>query len=134
MIKDSRELISESLYYNFSAEEISDFMGNLNSKLKDLVAKIIVFYIPQWREDSLKNMVALPRLQNIDWRIDIKTASDQIARMSAPSVIVQLQVEETLKKVDQKPGLRNINFELTKDALEVMMEGLQQIKKQLDSL
>jgi len=31
-------------------------------------------------------------------------------------------------------GTRNIQFELGKEALEVMLEGLQQIKQQLSSL
>ena len=34
----------------------------------------------------------LPKLKNFDWRVDIKTASDLVPRMSYPTCIVQLKV------------------------------------------
>jgi len=135
LLKAIREIVTESLYYTMDTDEIGKYMGNaINPKIKDLIAKIIAFYLPQWRESAIKNQVSLPLLQNIDWRIDIKSASEHLSRMSIPTVLVQLQVADTPTSVDQDAGTRNINFELTKDALEIMLEGLGQIKKQLDSI
>jgi len=134
LLKSIREVISESLYYSMTEEDIAEYLGNIKTKLKDVIKTIIKYYLPQWRESAIKTQVSLPLLQNIDWRIDIKSASDQLARMSVPTVIVQLQVEEAPTTVGKELGTRNINFELTKDALEVMLEGLEQIKKQLDSI
>ena len=54
-----------------------------------------------FRDRALKELVALPRLREIDWRIDIKSASDGAARISVPTVIVQLAVEDA-KKDDGK--------------------------------
>jgi len=38
------------------------------------------------------SQISLPRFQDIDWRVDITSASDQMHRMNLPSVIVQLKV------------------------------------------
>ena len=35
---------------------------------------------------------SLPKLQEFDWRIDVKTSSDTISRMSAPTCLLQLKV------------------------------------------
>lgn len=36
--------------------------------------------------------VSLPRLVDMDWRVDIKTSSDSIARMAVPTCLLQLKV------------------------------------------
>jgi hypothetical protein len=37
-------------------------------------------------------------------------------------------------RVDTPPETRSINFELSKDALEIVLEGMNQIKRQLDQI
>jgi len=77
--------------------------------------KIILHYSPEWRSNALESTISLPkyviedgyhlsflffythilsllRLQKIDWRIDIKSSSDTLTRMSVPTAIVQLEV------------------------------------------
>eukprot|EP01125_Pyxidicula_operculata_P000653 TRINITY_DN10649_c0_g1_i1.p1 TRINITY_DN10649_c0_g1~~TRINITY_DN10649_c0_g1_i1.p1 ORF type:complete len:205 (-),score=38.55 TRINITY_DN10649_c0_g1_i1:117-731(-) len=150
LIDTVKLVVSETLYYSMTESQLEKFLGDsVDTKLKGLIIKIIVNCIPSWREESIRSQVSLPRLRNIDWRIDIKSASDQIIRMSVPTVIVQLQVDETLKNVSQQnlesnnedsqlsstsSPSRNIHFELSKDALEIMLEGLEQIRKQLDNI
>lgn len=34
----------------------------------------------------------MPRLIDFDWRVDIKTSSDNLSRMSVPTCILQMQV------------------------------------------
>ena len=36
--------------------------------------------------------VSLPRLVDMDWRVDIKTSSDSISRMAVPTCLLQLKV------------------------------------------
>lgn len=36
--------------------------------------------------------VSLPKLVDFDWRVDVKTSSDAVARMSVPTCILNLQV------------------------------------------
>ena len=41
--------------------------------------------------------VSLPKLANFDWRVDVKTASDTVTRMSVPTCILNLQVYCSVK-------------------------------------
>lgn len=41
---------------------------------------------------SLNSTVSLPRLVDMDWRVDIKTSSDTISRMAVPTCLLQLKV------------------------------------------
>ena len=36
--------------------------------------------------------VSLPRLVEFDWRVDVKSASDTVPRMSVPTCLLQLKV------------------------------------------
>lgn len=36
--------------------------------------------------------VSLPRLVDLDWRVDIKTSSDSISRMAVPTCLLQMKV------------------------------------------
>ena len=40
--------------------------------------------------------VSLPKLVDFDWRVDVKTASDTVARMSVPTCILSLQVNSCM--------------------------------------
>jgi len=129
-----REVISESLYNSMTSDDLGKFLGSVSSQVKDIVVKIITHYLQQWREASLQSQVSLPRLRNIDWRIDIKSASNEMSRMSVPTVIVQLGVEQLPEKVGEKTKVRSIDFELSSEALAVMLESLDQIKSQLETV
>lgn len=43
--------------------------------------------------------VSLPRLVDMDWRVDIKTSSDSISRMAVPTCLLQLKVMSVAIKV-----------------------------------
>lgn len=87
------QLISESLYNSYSAEEVlARLPGDLVEKMKNLIAKIITVHMPEWGGQVLHQQVSLPRLQEFDWRLDLKSASDSMHRMNVPTVLVQLKV------------------------------------------
>ena len=71
---------------------------------------------------------------DVDWRVDVKLASDQVSRMSVPTTIVDLQIEQQPEKVGEMPVVRDVSFELSKEALETMLEGLGKIRDQLSSI
>lgn len=66
--------------------------NELVDKMKNLIAKIITVHMPEWGGQVLFNQVSLPRLQEIDWRLDLKSASDAMHRMNVPTVLVRLKV------------------------------------------
>jgi len=45
------------------------------------------------------DLVFLPRLVDFDWRVDIKTSSDSLSRMSVPTCLLQLQVSIIVDRV-----------------------------------
>lgn len=59
--------------------------------------------------------------QNTNKSINTKTASP-------------LQVQDQATSVDHMPGTTSINFELTKQTLDTMLDGLGKIRDQLSSV
>ena len=39
--------------------------------------------------------VSLPRLQEFDWRVDVKSSSDAVSRMAVPTCLLQMKVRAT---------------------------------------
>lgn len=39
-------------------------------------------------------VVSLPKLKELDWRVDMVTGSDSVSRMSVPTCLVQFKVSE----------------------------------------
>lgn len=77
---------------------------------------------------------SLPRYVNADWRVDVKTSSDRISRMVVPSVLVDLKVQDQPTSATQVPAARHVEFELSKEALQTMLDGLGRIRDQLGSV
>jgi hypothetical protein len=67
----------------------------------------------------------------MDWRVDVKTASDSAAQMSVPTVLMRLTLAG-----DQQAGGSNepVTFELTRDALKTLLESMTKIRSQLQSI
>jgi len=70
-------------------------------------------------------------LIEFDWRIDVKRASETVSSMSVPTVLVQLQLDD---RTEIEPEKKSVSFELNKQALEAMIDGLSKIKAQLSKL
>uniref|UniRef100_A0A5F9CDH3 COMM domain containing 9 n=1 Tax=Oryctolagus cuniculus TaxID=9986 RepID=A0A5F9CDH3_RABIT len=75
-----------------SAESIlALFPENFHQNLKNLLTKIILEHVSTWRTEAQANQISLPRLIDLDWRVDIKTASDSISRMAVPTCLLQMK-------------------------------------------
>lgn len=68
------------------------FPENFHKNLRELISKIIAENMPLWRTNAINQQVSLPKLIDFDWRVDVKTSSSVISRMSMPTCIIQLQV------------------------------------------
>lgn len=85
---------------------------------------------------------SLPRLQGFDWRVDVRSASDSVARMAVPSVIVQMEVQKQRmgkpsvvgNGEEEENGNRVVTFELNRETLETMLDGLIFVRDQLASI
>eukprot|EP01137_Pigoraptor_chileana_P006590 Opistho-2@3280 len=106
----------------------------MHKNLIRLITTVVVEHLPVWRAASLANQISLPKLEDFDWRIDIKTASDSLSRMSQPTVLVQMKVREVPTRTDGVPAVKAVNFELNKETLDTMLDGLGKIRDQLSSV
>ena len=95
--------------------------------------QILATQLPFWCEASVLRRPSLPQYIGIRWRVDMKAASEQFSRMSVPSVIVNLKVQRQPIAADNTPSVQPIEFELRKEALNTMLDGLGRIRKQLGS-
>jgi COMM domain containing 9 len=108
-------------------------------------------------QQIISSQISLPRLESINWRVDVKSASDLMNQMSVPTVLVQMQVcllpptmlancpathqqqhrtdrwqirDEDLEEDKQ---VSRVQFELSKEGLQTVLEGLGKIRDQLSS-
>ncbi|XP_077994929.1 COMM domain-containing protein 9-like [Glandiceps talaboti] len=110
------------------------FPADFHKNLKDLLSKIMAENLQSWKNRSVNNQISLPRLVDFDWRVDLKTSTDTISRMSMPTCVVQLKIQDTPKQVDNVPEVSSLSVELSKETLDTMLDGLGKIRDQLNSV
>eukprot|EP00300_Choanocystis_sp_HF-7_P032736 c4381_g1_i1.p2 GENE.c4381_g1_i1~~c4381_g1_i1.p2 ORF type:complete len:173 (+),score=50.53 c4381_g1_i1:291-809(+) len=129
------DLVLEALYREMPPEEIvALFPAETNGDLKTLVAQIIGTHKDNWRELLTASTISLPRLVDSSWRVDVKSASQDAYRMHAATCIVELTVQEEAELAGVMMGTRRVNFELNRETLETMLDGLGKIRDQLASI
>uniref|UniRef100_A0A8C8RT30 COMM domain containing 9 n=1 Tax=Pelusios castaneus TaxID=367368 RepID=A0A8C8RT30_9SAUR len=118
-----------------SVEEIlSLFPENFHQSLKNLLTKIILENVSIWRNEAQSNQISLPRLVDMDWRVDIKTSSDSIGRMAVPTCLLQLKIQEDATLCGDSPVISAVTVELNKETLDTMLDGLGRIRDQLSAV
>ncbi|CAM5161218.1 unnamed protein product [Natator depressus] len=143
-----------------SAEEIlSLFPENFHQSLKNLLTKIILENVSVWRSEAQSSQISLPRLVDMDWRVDIKTSSDSIGRMAVPTCLLQLKrklhftgdvhnlgstlwsfrrgncgIQEDAALCGDSPVISSVTVELNKETLDTMLDGLGRIRDQLSAV
>ena len=105
-----------------------------HDNLKKLVAGTILKFYDVWKEQAINTQIGLPKLVDMKWRVDLSTASNVIQKMSAPSVVIQLNVQNPSKVVGVMPKTEQVNFEMDKETLSTMLKGLSKIRDQLASI
>ncbi|XP_018412978.1 PREDICTED: COMM domain-containing protein 9 isoform X2 [Nanorana parkeri] len=118
-----------------TAEQIlSVFPGDFHQNLKNLLTKIILDNVSAWRNEAQNTSIALPRLVDLDWRVDIKTASDFMTRMAVPTCLLQMKIQEDPDLCGLDPPTSTLTMELSKETLDTMLDGLGRIRDQLSAV
>jgi uncharacterized protein YdaT len=130
------QLVREALYVSGSDETavLGIFPTDFHPQLKKLLNKLIVSHIADWREQAVPQQISAPKLVDFDWRVDTKTSSNHISRMSVPTVFVEMKVQDPPTKKGIVPDVQQVQFELSKATLNTMLDGLNKIKDQLASI
>ncbi|XP_003385410.1 PREDICTED: COMM domain-containing protein 9-like [Amphimedon queenslandica] len=110
------------------------FPDDFHNDLRKLLSDIIVKNMSEWRTEASKSQVSLPRLVDFDWRVNIKSASDSVSRMAAPTCLLQMKVQPSPVNSSELPNLESINVEFNKEKLDTMLDGLGKIRDQLSSV
>ncbi|XP_029524657.1 COMM domain-containing protein 9 isoform X1 [Oncorhynchus nerka] len=120
------------LFHNLTAPEqiLVLFPKSFHPSLKILITKIMLEHSPTWRNEALSNQISLPHLVEMDWRVDMKTASDSVSRMAVPTCLVHMKVEDS-SCLRGSGALSSVTVELSKETLDTMLDGLGRIRDQL---
>ena len=108
--------------------------ASLDTRLQQLVGRTIRSNLAGWRAASIQQRCGLPPLLDFDWRIDVKMASKELERMAIPTLLVDMEVQRQPTLVDSVPGVQHVNFELSREALQTMLDGLGRIRDQLGAV
>lgn len=124
-------IVRESIYSEGKSVPLPE---GLHPGLRKLLVQIVMAGLPEWKEATAGAMVGPPRLVDFDWRVDMKTSSNHLSRMAVPTVLVEMKLQETPARVGVMPGVRDVKFELTREALGTMLDGLEKIRDQLSGI
>lgn len=89
--------------------------------------------LPTWREAAIDARVSLPRLERLDWRVDVVAGSSEGATIAggAPVVLLDCLVRDQPSRAGEMPGTRHIAAELDSATLGALLDGMRRIKDQL---
>uniref|UniRef100_UPI0037E9B2C1 COMM domain-containing protein 9 n=1 Tax=Semicossyphus pulcher TaxID=241346 RepID=UPI0037E9B2C1 len=130
LVKSLHVLSHHVLFYNLSSPEqiLALFPESFHSSLKNLITKILLENSATWRTEALSNQISLPQLKELDWRVDMVTGSDSVSRMSVPTCLVQLKMEDPSAGGD---SVSAVTVELSRESLDTILDGLGRIRDQL---
>jgi hypothetical protein len=125
---DSAEQIAKEL---FSQKRVRNFS---HVQLMKLIVGIIKKHGATWRRTTTESLIGLPKLQQMKWRVDMKSASHSINGMNAPVVVAELEILQNPNQAQTMPESKTVQFELSRETLEIMLGGLGKIRDQLSAV
>ncbi|XP_056383881.1 COMM domain-containing protein 9 [Hyla sarda] len=118
-----------------SADQIlAVFPDDFHQNLKNLLTKILLENISAWKSEAQDTSISLPRLVDMDWRVDIKTSSDSVTRMAVPTCLLKMKIQEDPGLCGPEPATSTLTMELSKETLDTMLDGLGRIRDQLSAV
>uniref|UniRef100_A0A8C5RL81 COMM domain containing 9 n=1 Tax=Laticauda laticaudata TaxID=8630 RepID=A0A8C5RL81_LATLA len=136
LIQSLHSLTRHIVYHGLTSQEeiLSLFPEGFHQNLKNLVTKIILENVAAWRNEAQASQISLPRLVDMDWRVDIKTSSDNISKMAIPTCLLQLKIQEDAGLCGNDFATSALIVELNKQTLDTMLDGLGRIRDQLSTI
>lgn len=126
-------LIQMALYDNLDKAGVAGlFPADFHGALKGLLSKVVCAHLAEWRTVVLSSQVSAPKLVDFDWRVDVKRSSNFLSHMSVPTVLLDIKVQKPIRQKGQMPGVAHHQLELSKEALNTMLDGLTKIGANAD--
>ncbi|XP_051808551.1 COMM domain-containing protein 9 [Acanthochromis polyacanthus] len=132
LVRSLHVLSHHVIFHNLSSPEqiLAVFPESFHSSLKNLITKILLENSPTWRTEAVSDQVSLPQLKDLNWRVDLVTGSDSISRMSVPTCLVQLKMEDPCPSAGGE-SVSTVTVELSRESLDTILDGLGRIRDQL---
>eukprot|EP00466_Bigelowiella_natans_P017723 jgi/Bigna1/79314/fgenesh1_pg.61_\ len=135
LVKDLQRVIFGTLYEDLDRNGTVKLLPKETSKeLKILLANSIADFLPKWREQCIQNQVSPPKLVDFDWRVDVASSSNVLSRMMVPKVFVEMTIQKEATEHRKMAGTKNVQFELSKEALGTLVKSLGKIRDQLANI
>ena len=95
--------------------------------------QLIFSGLPTWREAAIEQRVSLPRLEKLDWRVDVVGGASESAASAGgtPVVLLDCLVRDQPSIAGVLPETRHIAAELDAASLGALLDGMRRIKDQL---
>jgi COMM domain containing 9 len=87
-----------------------------------------------WKDAAVSSRVSLPRYLDVDWTLNIQKSSSEVTNLNIPSLLVELSIEPTPHSTEAPPSVEKVSFELSREALETVLDGLGRIRDQLGAM
>ncbi|XP_028307516.1 COMM domain-containing protein 9 isoform X1 [Gouania willdenowi] len=135
LVQSLHALSHQILFKNLtSAQQVQSlFPEPFHSSLKNLLTKILLESSQTWRSEALSDQISLPRLQSLDWRVDLVSGSESVNRMSTPTCFLTLQMEDGSQSTDLE-SVSTVTMELSRQTVDTMLDGLGRIRDQLSNI
>ncbi|XP_023140439.3 COMM domain-containing protein 9 [Amphiprion ocellaris] len=132
LVRSLHVLSHHVVFNNLSSPEqiLAVFPESFHSSLKNLITKILLENSPTWRTEAVNDQVSLPQLKDLSWRVDLVTGSDSVSRMSVPTCLVQLKMEDPCPSAGGE-SVSTVTVELSRESLDTILDGLGRIRDQL---
>ncbi|XP_076027307.1 COMM domain-containing protein 9 [Genypterus blacodes] len=132
LVQSLHTLSRHVLFHNLSSPDqiLALFPDSFHSSLKNLITKILLEQSPTWRTEALSHQISLPQLKELDWRVDMVTASDSVSRMAVPTCLVQLKMADACPAAGGE-SVSAVTVELSRESLDTILDGLGRIRDQL---
>ncbi|KAL0225603.1 hypothetical protein P9112_012927 [Eukaryota sp. TZLM1-RC] len=113
----------------FTREGIaSTFPSDFHDQLRTLLAKQLSKLLPEFEQRTRSTRSYLPRLVQVSADVAFSCASSETSSLAVPTAVVDLNL------VDSNGRNEDVEFEMNRDSLGIMVKGLSKIKEQLVSM
>ncbi|KAA6386094.1 MAG: hypothetical protein EZS28_018375 [Streblomastix strix] len=125
--------LNELLIYNAISDEqkIKELLTGCPPQLVKEFSKHMSVKVAQWLDYTIESQLSIPKFRGLEWKTNLKAdCNSSISDSFVPTAMVNLQVENPIdsSKTDV------IEFEMEKDTLNDILQGLGQIREQLQAI
>lgn len=130
-------LVAKVLYESSdiqSAEAVLPFIpAGVDNRLTTLISELLFASLPRWRDAAIDQRVSLPRLEKLDWRVDVVSAASSALVLSTPKLIMECAIRDQPALEGVLPAVRHVHVEMDHAALGALLDGMRRIKGKLDA-